>query len=48
LKGDKVFYEDPKMNISKWFKGFDCLRKLVNIFRQTDEAAYNKGFAIGC
>jgi hypothetical protein len=27
LKGDKVFYEDPDMNISKWFNGIGlCLK----------------------
>lgn len=28
LKGDKVFYEDPKMNISKWFNGFGVSLKV--------------------
>jgi hypothetical protein len=28
LKGDKVFYEDPKMNISKWFNGFGLSLKV--------------------
>ena len=28
LKGDKVFYEDPKMNISKWFSGFGLSLKI--------------------
>ncbi len=28
LKGDKVFYEDPKMNISKWFDGIGVSIKI--------------------
>jgi len=28
LKGDRVFYEEPKMNISKWFNGFGLSLKI--------------------
>lgn len=28
LQGDKVFYEDPKMNVSEWFNGFGVSLKI--------------------
>lgn len=32
LKGDKVFYENPKMNISKWFNGIGISLKIGKHF----------------
>jgi hypothetical protein len=43
LKGDKVFYEDPKMNIPKWFNGFGLSLKIGKYISADRQGSIQQG-----